>query len=181
MIVAAEDYILLDGKRVPGIFVGLEIRQQVRFKETEVVGLSGASKRPDGFSDAEIQIELLVSGDNQHDVWENVQRINDMFSGTTSKAKPKIYRLTTPHAKARRIDRVLFKELRTRETNDTDVVNATLTFIQHRPVQRKKEDKAPESGPGDLQRYVEYKSKDYLDETNITGGMSIESPIKDET
>ena len=186
MIIAQEDYILLNGKRVPGVFAGLEIRQEVRFKETDIPGQSGASKKPEGFSDAEVQITLRVSGGSMNDVWNQVQQINAMFSGTGKHAKPRIYRLTTPHSKARRIDRVLFKELTTREGNDSDTVHAVLSFIQHHSVQRKKEGKSPPVKLTDYDRYVQYSSEsvdmDKMTEFAVTG-QSVppkrESPIKD--
>ena len=129
----AHGHVHLGGKLIPGIFSRLEIGGEVRFDEAEADNLSGKKKTPLGWEDCFIHIEMVLLSDDQSDCYEKLSGLNGIFKGLDNNANPKVYHLVNAHAVARGVDQVVFKGLRSSETNEDDVMHVSLAFDEHSP------------------------------------------------
>lgn len=123
----------LGGEQIPGELYSLEISGDVRFDTAEVDNLSGKAKTPLGWEDSLITVELILLSDDTGTCYDKLRRINAVFKGQDNDANPKVYDLVNAHTSARDIEQVVFKGLRSRETNQDDVIKATLSFDEHNP------------------------------------------------
>ena len=146
--------VLLDNNMLPGIFRSLKDHGAARFDEAEPDELSGTVKAPMGWEDAGITIELdLVTGPNLHDdsesnCYDKLEELNAVFRDVDEDKVPKIYTIVSPHITARGIEQVVFAGLDSTETNEDDVIEASLNFIEHNPPVNtlEKQDVASDSG-----------------------------------
>ena len=129
----AHGHIHLAGKLVPGNLVRLEIGGEIRFDEAEVDNHSGKKKTPLGWEDCFINIEMVLLSDEKSDCYEKLSELNGIFKGLDNNANPKVYGLVNAHAVARGVDQVVFKGLRSSETNEDDVIQVSLAFDEHNP------------------------------------------------
>lgn len=131
--------VLLDGNLLPGLFRSLKVHGAARFDEAEPDELSGTVKAPLGWEDAGITIELdLLTGPNLHDdskitCYDKLQKLNAVFKDVSEDKAPKIYSIVSPHVSARGIEQVVFAGLDSTETDEDDVIEASLNFIEHNP------------------------------------------------
>ena len=123
----------LGGQLVPGIFLSMDISGAVRFDTAEVDNLSGKKKIPMGWEDSLISIELSLTTDELSTCYEKLAEINSIFKGLDNKSNPKIYNIINAHVVARGVDQVVFKGLRSRETNENDLITVALEFDEHNP------------------------------------------------
>lgn len=123
----------LGNSLLPGILVSQTIRGAVRFDEAEADGLSGTVKTPLGWNDADVVLTLDLICDDQSDCYDKLTAINQMFKGADNGANPKIYTVTSRHLRARGIDQLVFSGLDSAEDDQSDVLQATLSFVEHVP------------------------------------------------
>ena len=123
----------LGGQIIPGVLTSMSIGDAVRFDEVEVDSLSGTKKIPMGWEDSAITIEIILPSDDGGTCYDKLADLNGIFKGLDSKSNPKVFAISNAHAIARGVDQVVFKKLRSTETNADDVISVSLSFDEHNP------------------------------------------------
>lgn len=123
----------LGGAALPGILVSQSVRGQVRFDEAEQDGLSGKTRMPMGWEDAEVVLVMDLLTDDASDCYDKLAKLDAVFRGADTKANPKVYDVANRHLLARSINRVLFSGLESSETDEDDVIRCSLAFVEHKP------------------------------------------------
>lgn len=124
---------------LPGIYQSLEVSRAVRLDEKKVPGRSGTSKQPQGFEDAEITLELVLTNDHDSPAREKLRSIAGLFQGQDKLARPFVYTIAHPVLADWGIRHVVFQSLKTRDDNLYDLIYCSLRFVEHVPVTVKKE------------------------------------------
>ncbi len=124
---------------LPGIVVSLSVRGEVRFDKHKKDGLSGKRKVPLGWEDAAVTIVMDLLSDNESKCYAKLAALNALFKGADKKADPQIYTAAGSHLRARGIQKVIFSGLESSETDDIDVIRASLTFVEFQPLAVKRE------------------------------------------
>lgn len=124
---------------LPGIYQSLEVSRAVRMDEAKVPGRSGATKQPMGFEDAEITLALVLASDLAGSARAKLQTIAGLFQAQDKLARPYVYTVAHPLLAAWGIRHVVFQQLKSRDDNLTDLIYASLRFVEHVPVTVKKE------------------------------------------
>ena len=125
---------------LPGTLQKIEVEGSVRIDDMKVPGSSGSSKQPQGFEDALIYIELLLSTDDINTCYDKLQTLVGIFKKVDKYAKPYIYRIVNKQTQVWGIKEVVFKNCRTSEDNLNDTIKATLEFKEYKPVLVKMEE-----------------------------------------
>lgn len=125
--------ITLGGRIAPGILQSLLVAGRVRFDEAEQDGLSGKTKVPMGWEDADITLVVELVSEEASTCYDKLSEINAIFKGTDNGGNPNVYDVVNAHTLARGIERVVFAGLTSQETDDDDVILANLAFIEHIP------------------------------------------------
>jgi hypothetical protein len=114
--------------------------------EAEQDGLSGKVKVPMGWEDADISAIVELLTDEFSTCYDKLHELNRIFKGTNNGGNPNIYDIVNAHAISRGIERVVFSGLSSSETDQDDVIAATLNFIEHIPPVTKVEERVVASG-----------------------------------
>lgn len=133
--------IRLAGVLLPGVLKSLSVRGQVRFDEAEQDGLSGKAKVPMGWEDSDITITIELLSDENSNCYDKLGEVDANFKGTDNGTNPAIYTVANEHLSARNIYRVVFNGLESQETDEDDVILASLSFVEHIPVITKAEER----------------------------------------
>lgn len=126
--------IRLGSSELPGVYTSLEIGQSVKLDKQDVPGQSGAKKQVTGYEDATVSITLLLYSDDEKTCFDKLRKVQALFRKTDRSAKPEVMRLLNEHTEARGIDKVLFVDFRSSDTNENDLIEATLEFEEYIPV-----------------------------------------------
>lgn len=118
---------------VPGILKSLSIAGRVRFDEAKVDALSGKAKTPMGWEDSDIHIEMAMLSDDESDCYKKLAQLNAIFQGHDNGENPKVYDVVNAHVRARGINHVVFSGLDSNESDEDDVIVASLNFVEHLP------------------------------------------------
>ena len=129
----AHGEVRLGGSAVPGILRGLNIRGSVRFDESERDGLSGKAKTPMGWEDCDVSLTVELLTDEASDCYDKLGKVDALFRGRDNGANPRVLTVANAHVTARGIERVVFSGLDSRETDQDDVIEAVLKFIEYCP------------------------------------------------
>jgi len=133
---------------LPGLLVQQSIRCAVRYDSANMDHMSGTKKHTKGWEDATITLTLdLLSGPDEVNgktvsstCYDKLKIINNLFRGKT--VHPKVYQVTGKHLAARGIRQVVFDSLYSDECDQDDVMQVTLTFVEHLPPVIKRETQA---------------------------------------
>lgn len=136
----------LGGQLLPGILSSQRIGCAVRFDQAQMDGMSGKAKTPLGWADADISLTVELLSDETSDCYAKLTALNRVFKGADNGANPKVYDVANRHARARGISRVVFSGLDSEESDQDDVISATLSFVEHVPAIVKVEKQAASSG-----------------------------------
>jgi len=141
----------LDNKIVPGILKEMNIAGEVRFDEAEQDAHSGKTKTPLGWKDSDISLIMQLKTDFKSNCYEKLNDLNAIFRGTDNGANPKVYDVVNAHVMARSIEQVVFSGLASGETNENDVILASLNFVEHIPpvVQKESQVAASDQAKGE--------------------------------
>ncbi len=142
----AHGAIFLDGICLPGLLTSLSVRGQVRYDLAEQDGLSGKTKTPLGWEDDSIILSLALTSEDESTCYDKLRIINGWFSGQDSSGNPMVLRVANPHLLARGISEVVFDGLESSETDQDDIINASLKFSEHNPPVVKTEVRAAATG-----------------------------------
>ncbi|HOS77611.1 MAG TPA: hypothetical protein PLL15_06170, partial [Syntrophales bacterium] len=136
----ADGEVRLGNKILPGEFVSLTINGDVKFDHVEQDHMSGRPTIPKGWEAVDIRLTLdLLTDDEKSNCYAKLEEINDLFKKADRRADPKIYTVTGRHLHARGIRRVIFAGLYSDEDDQSDVIRATLCFLEHLPTVVKRE------------------------------------------
>jgi hypothetical protein len=124
----------LGAEILPGVLVSQTINGVVRFDQAEQDGMSGKAKIPMGWEDAGITLTVVLLTDAISDCYDKLTAVNRIFKGADNGANPRVYTVTGRHLRSRRIGQVVFAGLDSEEDDQSDVIRATLNFVEHRPV-----------------------------------------------
>ncbi|MDI3480785.1 MAG: hypothetical protein PWQ97_440 [Tepidanaerobacteraceae bacterium] len=131
--------IKLDTILLPGIMQSMEIEDGLRIDNQESPNQSGSSKQINGYEDATITLVIRLTTDDESTCYDKAKRLVDIFKSVDRSAKPKIYRIVNKHTQIWGIETVLYKNLRTKESNTDDTMTAEITFEEWKPSITKKE------------------------------------------
>jgi len=144
----------LNNRIVPGILKSLDVRGSVMFDKAEKDSQSGKVKTPLGWEDADVSLVMQLVSDNHLkptkppstlSCYEKLAELNGIFRDTDKSKDPKVYEVVNAHITARGIERVVFSGLNSSETNENDIMLATLSFVEHLPVIIRKENQVASS------------------------------------
>ena len=135
----------LGGELVPGILRRCSVLGQVKFDEADPDQLSGKVKHPMGWDDSVITLDIELVSENplQGDTttcYEKLGNLNSIFKGEDETVDPMVYSIDNPHALARGIYQVVFSGLESRETDQDDIMECTLRFVEYKPIVTKDEE-----------------------------------------
>jgi hypothetical protein len=135
--------ISLNGVDMPGIMKSQAIKGSVRFDSAEPDGHSGTVRTPLGWEDSDITLVVeLISGEQttpytgSESCYEKLARINRIFKGKDNGTNPNVYEVENPHANARDIHQVVFSGLQSTETDQDDVIQVNINFVEHLPFEQ---------------------------------------------
>ena len=132
MLTFSHGEVRLGSKLVPGILKSLRVRGSVVFDEAEADGMSGKTKTPKGWDDCAISLSVELLTDDTT-CYDKLTQLDALFRGYDNGANPRVLDVANPHVTARGIERVVFAGLDSSETDQDDVVMASLRFTEHRP------------------------------------------------
>lgn len=132
-IIFEDGRITLGGQVVPGILQDLRVACRVRFDEHKSDNLSGKSKIPTGYEDADISATVILLTDDESDCYEKAAELAGLFKDTDPKVNPQVFTVVNKHIQARGVKQVVFTSLDTTENSRLDDIRATLKFVEHLP------------------------------------------------
>eukprot|EP00828_Plagiopyla_frontata_P043835 TRINITY_DN6983_c0_g1_i2.p1 TRINITY_DN6983_c0_g1~~TRINITY_DN6983_c0_g1_i2.p1 ORF type:complete len:167 (+),score=43.12 TRINITY_DN6983_c0_g1_i2:196-696(+) len=138
--------VTLGSSELDGLLQQMTVRGAVRFDKAEQDGMSGKTKTPMGWDDADISLTLLLETDEQSDCYERLDDLDALFKGQDNGGNPKILTVLNRHCQARHINQVVFSGLDSQESNRDDAILATLAFTEHRPATVAQEERVVASG-----------------------------------
>lgn len=133
MVIFDDGRITLGGQELPGLLAELRVDGNVRFDEHKVDGNSGKTKIPQGYEDSDIMIALHLLTDDASSCYDKAEQLSALFKGTDPHANPQVMAVVNRHLQARGIRQVVFSRLETAEDERSDVIRATLAFVEHLP------------------------------------------------
>jgi hypothetical protein len=145
--------VCLNGELLPGILVCIDVNAGVRFDKAERDSMSGKAKIPMGWDDTQVRITMdllcdyveIEGGHRSYtSCYDKLYIINDHFKSVESgqKPQPKIYNITNRHLHSRGVTRMIFYGLESHETDQEDVIQVVMTFVEHVPAVVKREKQA---------------------------------------
>ncbi|WP_321402718.1 hypothetical protein [Maridesulfovibrio sp.] len=138
--------VVLGGSELDGILQNLSVRGAVLFDRAEQDGLSGKTKIPMGWEDADITLVLLLETNEAADCYDRLEELDALFKGQDSNGNPLILDVRNRHCQARHINQVVFSGLDSQENNKDDAIIASLAFSEHRPATVDTEERVVASG-----------------------------------
>lgn len=125
--------IILDGNLLPGVLKSLNVRGDIQFDDAGVDSLSGKSRTNMGWNDAYVDAIVELLSDDERNCYAKLALLNVVFQAPDENGNPKIYTIVNSHTIGRRISGVIFAGLDSGETDQDDVIEATLSFVEHAP------------------------------------------------
>jgi len=123
----------LAGELLPGALKHLSIRGLVRFDEAEQDGMSGKTRTPLGWEDADVVIIVDLLTDSGSTCYDKLTALDAKFRGQDDQGNPLVLDVVNAHLAARGVDQVVFSGLDSSETDQDDVIQASLSFTEYRP------------------------------------------------
>jgi len=131
--------ITLGREEIPAILTRMQIRGSVVFDSPSVDSLSGSNKSPMGFSDADITVSMVLLSDDDGTCYDRLRQVNQIFASVDEIANPKVYNIFNSHCNSRNIQRVVFSELTSSESDQDDTIDVSLSFVEYQHGVVKKE------------------------------------------
>lgn len=122
--------VMLSGQLLPGEYQGMDVSGAVRINEEEAPGRSGKLKQATGYEDCTVTLSLLLKNDDQSSPYEKLKELVRFFRKTDKTAKPEVYTIVSHLTDAWGLDDVVFKDLKTSDPRDGDVIRASLEFVE---------------------------------------------------
>lgn len=127
MIFVDDSSIKVGGVILPGLIRSIEIKDDALVEEQEVKGKSTKVKQASGYEDAKITIELILEDGPSLTKNQKLDKIQNLFK-KAGQSKPAVHEIINEHITARRIKKVIFKSLSTKEENKKQQLVVNLEF-----------------------------------------------------
>lgn len=134
MIAADDEFVKIDSIVLPGVFKSIEVKGSAVLEELEVEGKGKKPKQATGFNDHTIDIDIVLQDDIDGVSKEDKLTIIQNIFKANGQSIPKIYSIVNRHTAVRNINRVILKDLTSKETNKKDEINVSLSFVEYEPV-----------------------------------------------
>ena len=118
------------GVVLPGLFKSMEIKEDARVEEQEVEGKAAKPKQATGYEDAKITIELILEDGPKLNKLQKLAQIQKLFR-KSGQSLPVMHNIVNEHTAARGINKVIFKNLITREQSKNSSMTVSLEFWQY--------------------------------------------------
>lgn len=119
---------------LPGVFEGLDVEGELRIDEAEVPGQTGKKKQIHGYDDPTIVLKLRLLTDARGTAVDKLKIIAGLFRTAGGQRQPYVYRIVSRATAAWGIREVIFKRLRSSDSNLDDTIRVELEFIENRAV-----------------------------------------------
>lgn len=130
MIFVDDDSVKIGGVILPGIYKSMEVNQDALIDEQEVEGTSRKPKQATGYDDAKIVIEISLMDSEQVTKEDKLLTIQNLFR-TLKQDKPTVHELVSTHASIRGINKVIIRNMTSKETNKKDEIVVSLELLQY--------------------------------------------------
>ncbi len=127
MILVDDSTIKVSGVVLPGLIKSIEVKDDARIEAQEVEGSSAKAKQAAGYEDAKVTIELVLEDGPTATKKEKLDRIQNLFK-KSGQEKPIVHEIINEHTAARRVKKVIFKSLGTKEENKKEQLTVSLEF-----------------------------------------------------
>jgi hypothetical protein len=117
----------VSGVVLPGLIKSIEVKHDALVEEQEVQGSSAKAKQATGYEDAKITIELILEDSPKLTKKQKLEKIQNLFLKSGQK-KPIVHEIINEHTAARKIKKVIFKSLGTKEENKKEQLTVSLEF-----------------------------------------------------
>lgn len=134
MIAADDEFVKIDSIVLPGVFKSIEVKGSAVLEELEVEGKGKKPKQATGFNDHTIDIDIVLQDDIDGVSKEDKLTIIQNIFKANGQSIPKIYSIVNRHTAVRNINRVILKDLTSKETNKKDEINVSLSFVEYEAV-----------------------------------------------
>ena len=133
LLTITDGNISLNGESIPGLLSTVSVNTSIRFDEQDIDGKSSKKKVPLGWSDADITIQLeLLTDDEGSTCYDKLAELDGIFR-SKDKKKVKVFDIDNRHLNARNVRKVVFSNLESSESNNEDIIYASLSFIEYEP------------------------------------------------
>ena len=133
MIFIDDSTIKVSGTVLPGLIKSIEIKDDALIDEQEIEGSSVKAKQASGYEDAKVTIELLLEDSEKVTRKQKLDKIQNLFK-KSGQEKPKVHEIINEHTAARRIKRVIFKSLSSKEENKREQLTVSLEFWSYNTI-----------------------------------------------
>ena len=130
MIYVDGSEVKVDGVVLPGLFKSLEIAQDAQIDEETIEGSTSKPKQATGYEDAKITLELTLDDGPSLTKEQKLTQIQNLFK-VKSQGIPIVRQIVNTHTAIRGIDKILFKNLTSKETNGSSTMTASMEFWQY--------------------------------------------------
>lgn len=130
MIFVDESTVKVGGVVLPGLFKSLEIKEDATVEEQEVEGKAAKPKQATGYEDAKVTLELILDDSPKQTKLQKLAMIQKLFR-KPGQSRPIMHQIVNVHTAARGINKVIFKNLITREQSKSSQMSVTLEFWQY--------------------------------------------------
>ncbi|EPR07759.1 hypothetical protein [Ruminiclostridium papyrosolvens] len=127
MIFVDDSSIKVSGVVLPGLIKSIEVKDDALIDEQEVKGSTVKVKQATGYEDAKITIELVLEDGPKATKRDKLNKIQNLFK-KAGQTKPVVHEIINEHLAARRIKKVIFKSLGTKEENKKQQLVVSLEF-----------------------------------------------------
>lgn len=162
MIFCDDDSVKIGGVILPGIYKSIEINHEAQIDEQKVEGSSRVPKQATGYEDAKVVIEIQLIDSEHMTKEEKLQIIQNLFKNM-SQSKPIVHELISTHSSIRGVDKVIIKNMGSKENNKKNEIIVSLELLQYdvMTIQASSGKKSEGSSSSNLsEEYTEYLSDD---------------------
>lgn len=133
MIFVDDSSIKVSGVVLPGLIKSIEVKDDALIEEQEVEGSSVKAKQAEGYEDAKVTIELILEDGPNATRKEKLDKIQNLFK-KAGQEKPVVHEIINEHTAARRVKKVVFKSLNSKEENKREQLTVSLEFWSYNPI-----------------------------------------------
>ena len=130
MIYFDDSGVKINGVILPGTFKSMEVKTPALVEEVEVKGSTKKPKQATGYEDGKVTIELSLIESEDQTIIDKLDIIQKIFRNT-GQTKPNVYEIVNEHTAVRGINKVIFKDLSTKDTNKKNEIIAALEFWEY--------------------------------------------------
>lgn len=133
MIFVDDNTIKVSGIILPGLIKSIEIKDDALIEEQEIEGRSAKVKQVEGYEDAKVNIELVLEDGPSATRKEKLDKIQNLFK-KAGQEKPIVHEIINEHTAARRVKKVVFKSLSSKEESKKEQLSVSLEFWSYNPI-----------------------------------------------